>query len=112
MQTKFQRALDLEQRSPLSFERHCDAYFGLVRHISSFFAYQNAASALQFGMSQAARLQAEVLQNWAESVLAVCRTLPDAELTRDAEQTASSMAESLFKQAVESYQQVEALSCH
>ncbi|KAL3140757.1 hypothetical protein ABBQ32_005308 [Trebouxia sp. C0010 RCD-2024] len=75
---RFQRALDLEQRAPLAFERHCDAYFGL----------------------------AEVLQNWAEGVLAVCRTLPDAELTREAEQAASSIAKSLFKQAVESYQQV------
>lgn len=51
-------------------------------------------------------LQAEVLQNWAEGVLAVCRTLPDAELTREAEQAASSIAKSLFKKAVESYQQV------
>ena len=51
-------------------------------------------------------LQAEVLQNWAEGLLAVCRSLPDAELTRNAEQQASSMAKTLFKQAVESYQQV------
>jgi len=30
LQSNFRRALDLEQRSPLPFERHCDAYFGLV----------------------------------------------------------------------------------
>lgn len=48
-----------------------------------------------------------MLQNWAEGLLAVCRTLPDAELTRAAEQQASSMAKALFKQAVESYQQVQ-----
>ncbi len=30
LQRKFRQALDLEQRSPLPFERHCDAYFGLV----------------------------------------------------------------------------------
>lgn len=52
-------------------------------------------------------LQAEVLQNWAEGLLAVCRSLPDAELTRYAEQKASSMAKTLFKQALESYQQVQ-----
>ncbi|DBA87568.1 TPA: hypothetical protein ACH3X1_004592 [Trebouxia sp. C0004] len=74
----FRRALDLEQRSPLPFERHCDAYFGL----------------------------AEVLQNWAEAVLAVCRTLPDADLTRDVEQQASNAAQPLFRQSVEAYQQV------
>ena len=51
-------------------------------------------------------LQAEVLQNWAEGLLAVCRSLPDAELTKDAEQQASSTAKTLFKQAVDSYQQV------
>lgn len=32
LQIKFRQALDLEQRSPLPFERHCDAYFGLVGH--------------------------------------------------------------------------------
>lgn len=48
-----------------------------------------------------------MLQNWAEGLLAVCRTLPDAELTREAEQQASSMAKALFKQAVESYEQVQ-----
>lgn len=48
-----------------------------------------------------------MLQNWAEALLAVCRTLPDAELTREAEQQATSVAKALFKQAVESYQQVQ-----
>lgn len=55
-------------------------------------------------------MQAEVLQNWADALLALCRTLPDAELTRDVEQTFSSMAKALFKQAVEAYQQVEPLT--
>ncbi|KAL0028647.1 hypothetical protein WJX79_007908 [Trebouxia sp. C0005] len=76
--SRFRRALDLQQRSPLRFERHCDAYFGL----------------------------AEVLQKWAEAVLAVCRTLPDADLTRDVEQQASNAAQPLFRQSVEAYQQV------
>ncbi len=35
LQSKFRQALDLEQRSPLPFERHCDAYFGLVGCTSS-----------------------------------------------------------------------------
>ena len=51
-------------------------------------------------------MQAEVLQNWGEGVLAVCATLPDAELSLEAEQQASSLAQSLFKQSVETYQQV------
>ena len=51
-------------------------------------------------------MQAEVLQNWAEAMLAVCRSLPDAELTRDVELQASSAAQPLFRQAVEAYQQV------
>ena len=51
-------------------------------------------------------MQAEVRQNWAEALLAVCRSLPDAELTRDVEQQASHTAQPLFKQSVELYQQV------
>ncbi len=47
-----------------------------------------------------------MLQNWAEAVLAVCRTLPDADLTRDVEQQASNAAQPLFRQSVEAYQQV------
>lgn len=47
-----------------------------------------------------------MLQNWAEAVLTVCRTLPDADLTRDAEQQASNAARPLFRQSVEAYQQV------
>ncbi len=47
-----------------------------------------------------------MLQSWAEAVLAVCRTLPDADLTRDVEQQASSAAQPLFRQSVEAYQQV------
>ena len=35
MQNKFRQALSLEQSSPLPFERHCDAYFGLVGHYLS-----------------------------------------------------------------------------
>ena len=51
-------------------------------------------------------LQAEVLQCWAEGLLAVCRSLPDVQLTRDAEQQANNLAKTLFQQAVQSYQQV------
>ena len=47
-----------------------------------------------------------MLQNWAEAVLTVCRTLPDADLTRDVEQQASNAAQPLFRQSVEAYQQV------
>ena len=50
--------------------------------------------------------QAEVLQNWAEALLAVSCHLPDAELSPDVERQASIIAQPLFKQAVESYQQV------
>lgn len=109
MQNKFRRALDLEHRSPLSFERHCDAYFGLVSmqtvaEICWPLIYTLSPFSLR--CCNCNLLQAEVLQNWAEGLLAVCRSLPDAELTRGAEQQASSMAKTLLKQAVESYQQV------
>ena len=50
--------------------------------------------------------QAEVLQKWAEAVLAVCASLPDEQLSIAAEQQANSIAQSLFKQSVEAYQQV------
>ena len=56
-------------------------------------------------------MQAEVLQNWAEALLAVCRSLPDAELTQVVEQQASNCAQPLFRQSVESYKQVLLLSC-
>ena len=52
-----------------------------------------------------------MLQNWAEAVLAVCRTLPDADLTREVEQQASNAAQLLFRQSVDAYQQV-LLSIH
>lgn len=56
-------------------------------------------------------LQAEVLQNWGETVVTVGATLPDSQLSQQAELQASSLAQNLFQQSVETYQQVCSAPC-
>lgn len=123
VQGKFQEALNLAHSGGgAASEQVIEAYFGLVSGCSS------GQTRLGFGIHLAGSLvlsqlasqllkvskkctcyctaQAECLQSWAQAVLDVCSSLPDAELSPATEQAAYAQASGLFQRAVQAYKQV------
>jgi tetratricopeptide (TPR) repeat protein len=105
-EVKFQLAETLQQRA----ERRGDISLFEQAVAAGSEALQLAAAAQQRPslnwIADVHFLVAECLQSWAEGLLEVTTSLPDAQLSRAVEQDAKIRAASLFQKAVQHYEQV------